>query len=180
MKRTICTRNKTFCRLAAKMKDLEDGGEAAEGSDEEGGEVGCNWIEKHWWGIFGSGLPCQGKGTQFKLAPAYSKMHGDGEDLNMVTSVNSHHRWTVVWCVDSTGGSSRCCCPLSPVCSMHFQGGIVLFSKNIIILVIEGGHRKGTAPLSQPWFQHTQGRKFLWENWLTCLIPDIWKILPGG
>ena len=28
------------------MKDLEDGGEAAEGSDEEGGEVGCNWIEK--------------------------------------------------------------------------------------------------------------------------------------
>ena len=47
MKRTICTRNKTLCRLAAKMKDLEDGGEAAEGSDEEGGEVGCNWIEKH-------------------------------------------------------------------------------------------------------------------------------------
>jgi len=28
-------------RLAAKMKDLEDGGEAAEGSDEEGGEVDC-------------------------------------------------------------------------------------------------------------------------------------------
>ena len=26
-------------RLASKMKDLEDGGEAAEGSDEEGGEV---------------------------------------------------------------------------------------------------------------------------------------------
>merc|ERR1719239_1502439 len=28
-------------RLAAKMKDLEDGGEAAEGSDGEGGEVDC-------------------------------------------------------------------------------------------------------------------------------------------
>jgi len=28
-------------RLAAKMKDLEDGGEGAEGSDEEGGEVDC-------------------------------------------------------------------------------------------------------------------------------------------
>ena len=28
-------------RLASKMKDLEDGGEAAEGSDEEGGEVDC-------------------------------------------------------------------------------------------------------------------------------------------
>ena len=27
------------------MKDLEDGGEGAEGSDEEGGEVGSNWIE---------------------------------------------------------------------------------------------------------------------------------------
>ena len=26
-------------RLASKMKDLEDGGDAAEGSDEEGGEV---------------------------------------------------------------------------------------------------------------------------------------------
>ena len=29
-----------LCRLAAKRKDLEDGGEAAEGSDEDGGEVG--------------------------------------------------------------------------------------------------------------------------------------------
>ena len=30
---------KLIFRLASKMKDLEDGGEAAEGSDEEGGEV---------------------------------------------------------------------------------------------------------------------------------------------
>ena len=36
-----CAQNETLRRLAAKMKDLEDGGEAAEGSDEEGGEVGC-------------------------------------------------------------------------------------------------------------------------------------------
>ena len=32
---------KLIFRLASKMKDLEDGGEAAEGSDEEGGEVDC-------------------------------------------------------------------------------------------------------------------------------------------
>ena len=56
---------------------------------------------------------CQGKGTNW---PSHIlKMHGDGEDLNVVTSVYFHHRWTAVWCVASTGGSSRCCCPLSPV-----------------------------------------------------------------
>ena len=33
--------NESKRRLAAKMKDLEDGGEAAEGSDGEVGEVSC-------------------------------------------------------------------------------------------------------------------------------------------
>ena len=48
------------------MKDLEDGGEGAEGSDEEGGEVGCNRIEENIDGAYvqvgsqgeGNPLPC--------------------------------------------------------------------------------------------------------------------------